>query len=587
MIKERINEDKIQKRLVLVIVATALLLDNMLYMVIVPIMPTYLRRKGVYEMYKDLEEKEFPNKTVVNVWVTKYRNEDQMLGYLFAIKAIVQLFVNPFSGTIIDRVGYEIPLIIGLIVLFSSTAIFALGTTYGVLFFARSLQGLGSAFADTSGLAMIADRFTQEHERSKAMGIALAFISFGCLVAPPFGGVLYKHSGFNHSVPFLLLSLVCLVDAFLVFTVIKPKARRTESGERIQGTPMWKLFLDPYVAICSGALVMANVSLAFLEPTIGVWMKKKMPDVTEDLQGLIWLPAFFPHVAGVYLTVVMMKKYPQYPWLFAAAGLIMEGLSCFIIPFSSSYTFLIIPLSFICFGIALVDTALLPLLGYLVDTRHVSVYGSVYAIADISYSMAYAFGPMVAGNIEAAWGFFALNFAICLSNVLYAPALSLLKSVYAYKPFDSSEMQDFDGSGGGDSSMEYGGSKKGYGAVDGQDSRNWDVGDSFQKTSLDYQYANPSQNVGSVANGGGYESVGGYSYGYDQDGPQPEYPSSVRTSGPGATAIMRPQIGSERVTFEKTLFEKHHASKKKGPPIKYRDYRETDHMLGDDHQEDS
>lgn len=40
----------------------------------------------------------------------------------------------------------------------------------------------------------------------------------------------------------------------------------------------------------------------------------------------------------------------------------------------------------ICFGIALIDTALLPTLGYLVDSRYVSVYGSIYAIADISYS---------------------------------------------------------------------------------------------------------------------------------------------------------------------------------------------------------
>lgn len=51
---------------------------------------------------------------------------------------------------------------------------------------------------------------------------------------------------------------------------------------------------------------------------------------------------------------------------------------------------LMIPICGICFGIALIDTALLPMLGYLVDVRYVSVYGSIYAIADISYSMAYA-----------------------------------------------------------------------------------------------------------------------------------------------------------------------------------------------------
>lgn len=301
------------------------------------------------------------------------------------------------------------------------------------------ISGLGSAFADTSGLAMIADRFTEEHERSKAMGIGLAFISFGSLVAPPFGGVLYKHSNFNHAVPFMILSLICLLDGFMVFMIIRPKTRRNNNGERIKGTPIWRLFLDPYVAVCSGALIMANVSLAFLEPTISIWMNEKMPNVGEDLQGLIWLPAFFPHVLGVYLTVVMMRKYPAYPWLMAAAGLVMEGLSCFFLPFSPNYWVLIIPLCVICFGIALIDTALLPMLGYLVDTRHVSVYGSVYAIADISYSLAYAFGPMVAGNVLAKYSFFALNFGICASNILYAPVLYFLRTVYAYKPFENVE----------------------------------------------------------------------------------------------------------------------------------------------------
>lgn len=134
IIRNKVNEEKIQKRIVLVIVAVALLLDNMLYMVIVPIMPKYLRHINAYE-YKDLINPK------TNETYRKYYGEDEKLGYLFAIKAIVQLIVNPFSGTIIDRIGYEMPLIIGLIVLFSSTAIFALGRSYSVLFFARSLQG--------------------------------------------------------------------------------------------------------------------------------------------------------------------------------------------------------------------------------------------------------------------------------------------------------------------------------------------------------------------------------------------------------------------------------------------------------------
>lgn len=36
---------------------------------------------------------------------------------------------------------------------------------------------------------MIADRYPDETDRTRQLGIALAFISFGSLVAPPFGGL--------------------------------------------------------------------------------------------------------------------------------------------------------------------------------------------------------------------------------------------------------------------------------------------------------------------------------------------------------------------------------------------------------------
>ncbi|CAJ0931359.1 unnamed protein product, partial [Mesorhabditis belari] len=429
-----------QKKMVLVIVSIALLLDNMLYMVIVPIIPKYLRDIHAY----DVEFVGYHNETTklangsILIKSTgghiEYMDEDLQLGWLFASKALLQIFINPFSGYIIDRIGYEIPMIIGLTTMFSSTAIFALGRSYGVLFFARSLQGFGSAFADTSGLAMIADRFCEEGERSAALGIALAFISFGCLVAPPFGSVLYSVAG--KPVPFLVLAFVCLADAFAVFFVIQPKEPRAinkSTGEKLQGTPMWRLFMDPMIAVCSGALIMANVSLAFLEPTITNWMDETMPDTPDWLVGMIWLPPFIPHVIGVYVTVKLLARFPAYPWAIAGIGLAMEGIACLAVPFTKTVTQLMLPLSVVCFGIALIDTSILPLLGFLVDTRHVSVYGSVYAIADISYSLAYAFGPIIAGWIVSNMGFVTLNIIIFVTNVGYSPILTMLRKVHGFE----------------------------------------------------------------------------------------------------------------------------------------------------------
>lgn len=438
--QEKIEDPTAQRRMILVIVCIALLLDNMLYMVIVPIIPDYLRDIGVWEthtvgaeiVYRNDSNRLIPMRIGGRV---VYEGEESAVGMLFASKAVIQLFINPFSGAIIDRIGYDIPMMIGLSIMFFSTAVFAVGKSYPILFFARSLQGVGSAFADTSGMAMIADRFTVEQERQRALGIALAFISFGSLVAPPFGGLLYEFCG--KEFPFIILSLVCLADGILLLFVMQPvKEQQKNLGiERPQGTPIHELLKDPYIAICAGALVMANVSLAFLEPTISIWMQDTM-DVEEWQMGMIWLPAFIPHVLGVYTTIKLAEKYPSYQWAIAAVGLGLEGVCSILVPFCTSFWGLFLPISGICFGIALVDTALLPLLGYLVDTRHVSVYGSIYAIADISYSLAYAFGPMIAGGIVETIGFTALNLIIAVTNLGYLPVMFMLKHSYDMSGFN-------------------------------------------------------------------------------------------------------------------------------------------------------
>lgn len=460
---DALQQSKYQRKLVLVTVSIALLLDNMLYMVIVPIIPDYLRVIGAWdthEVNRPPVNQKIVNKIVhnstgdyrvtminrttkinVNGILIEYEGEDSGIGLLFASKAAVQIFVNPLSGYIIDRIGYDLPMMFGLTIMFFSTLLFAVGESYGVLFFARSLQGVGSAFADTGGLSMIADRYTEEEERTKALGIALAFISFGCLVAPPFGGFLYEFCG--KAVPFIILALVCLFDGFLLLLIMRPmKAKEADEGkEKPVATPIWKLLIDPHIACCAGALVVANICLAFLEPTISKWMNETM-DAEEWQQGLIWLPAFFPHVAGVVLTVQLAKNYPEWTWFLAMVGLALEGISCFFLPFSANYFVLMLPICVICFGIALIDTALLPTLGFIVDKKYTSVYGSVYAIADISYCAAYAIGPIVAGWIVSNWGFVVLNIIVACISLAYAPIIYYLKDMHSYKKYEDSGTEE-------------------------------------------------------------------------------------------------------------------------------------------------
>ena len=82
---------------------------------------------------------------------------------------------------------------------------------------------------------------------------------------------------------------------------------------------------------------------------------------------------------------------------------------------------------------------------YTFNFQYVSVYGSVYAIADISYCAAYAVGPIIAGHIVEEMGFTALNMCVAVLSLAYAPALYYLRGFNTYQNYD----EDADVGGGG------------------------------------------------------------------------------------------------------------------------------------------
>jgi len=62
------------------------------------------------------------------------------------------------------------------------------------------------------------------------------------------------------------------------------------------------------------------------------------------------------------------------------------------IPTARDINHLIVPNAGLGFAIGMVDSSMMPELGYLVDIRHTAVYGSVYAIGDVAFCLGYTIG---------------------------------------------------------------------------------------------------------------------------------------------------------------------------------------------------
>lgn len=471
-----LHQSRGSPRLVLVVVCVALLLDNMLLTVVVPIIPTFLYAmehpspepqpaqpsllplpsrgapflgtqsppppslSSLMSLFDNstfsLEESraeattETPelddNHTAEATESTCLQDslfledENVRVGLLFASKALVQLLVNPFVGPLTNRVGYHIPMFAGFIIMFVSTIMFAFSGTYALLFFARSLQGIGSSFSSVAGLGMLASVYTDDEERGIAMGIALGGLAMGVLIGAPFGSVMYDFVG--KSAPFLILAFLAVFDGVLQLCILQPS--KISPGS-VEGTPLLTLLKDPYILISAGSLCFANMGVAILEPTLPIWMMQTMCSPKWQL-GMAFLPASISYLIGTNLFGLLANKMGR--WLCSMLGMFIVGISLLCVPFATSIYGLIGPNGGLGFAIGMVDSSMMAIMGYLVDIRHASVYGSVYAIADVALCMGFAIGPSTGGALVQAVGFPCLMVFIGVINILYAPLCFLLRN---------------------------------------------------------------------------------------------------------------------------------------------------------------
>ncbi|KRX21093.1 Synaptic vesicular amine transporter, partial [Trichinella nelsoni] len=368
------------RKVLLILVSTALFLDNMLLTTVVPIMPDYL-----FRIENPNEIPLFANNSAVDNnasdVITEAKEhlllveENLKVGLMFGSKAFVQLLTNPCVGVLISKIGYTIPMFIGFIVMFGSTMMFAFGDTYAKLFCARTLQGIGSACTSTAGMGMLAEAYPDDEERGTAMGLALGGLALGVLVGPPFGGVLYSYTG--KELPFILLALLALAEGVLQLLVLQPKI----STPRYRDSSIKQLVKDPYIVLAAGAITIGNIGIATMEPSLPIWMMDTMKAnsaTTASISYLIGTNVFGPlaHRIG--------------RWLSAMLGLLTIGGCLIAIPQAKSVYQLIAPNTFMGFAIGMIDASMFPQMGYIVDIRYNGTYGGAYAIADAAFCFAFA-----------------------------------------------------------------------------------------------------------------------------------------------------------------------------------------------------
>ncbi|KAM3834997.1 synaptic vesicular amine transporter isoform 2-T3 [Vipera latastei] len=425
-----LRESRQSRKLILLIVFIALLLDNMLLTVVVPIIPSYLysirhpknvtnvqtirpetpsvnpnRLQSIFSYYDNStivtgnnSERASPEgdyqaqteQMVINMTTTtpsdcpkkdkELVNENVEVGLLFASKATVQLLTNPFIGPMTNRIGYQVPMFAGFCIMFISTIMFAFSESYKLLVIARALQGVGSSCSSVAGMGMLASVYTDDEERGNAMGTALGGLALGVLVGPPFGSVMYEFVG--KAAPFLVLAALALFDGAIQLLVLQPSKIQPESQK---GASLLTLLRDPYILIAAGAICFANMAIAMLEPALPIWMMETMCSSKWQL-GVAFIPASISYLIGTNLFGGLAHKMGR--WLCALIGMIIVGISVLCVPFAKNIYGLIVP----------------------------------------NFGVGFAIGPSVGGAIAKSIGFPWLMTIIGIIDILFAPLCLFLRS---------------------------------------------------------------------------------------------------------------------------------------------------------------
>ena len=211
-------------------------------------------------------------------------NED-LIGLLFGIYAITQMFLQTPFGVLSDKIGRKNTLAIGLCVFIIGSSVCAFSEEIHAMIFGRFLQGCGAVGAVAT--ALISD-FTTEEDRGKAMAImgAMIGVSFGAaMILSPYLSAKYGLASLFHLSS--ALTLLCLLLLFLVI----PKEPQIRSFK--QKAPLLILLRDKNLMLMNltNFFQKAFMTTAFL--LIPILLVQKLGLSKNDLIKVYALAAVF------------------------------------------------------------------------------------------------------------------------------------------------------------------------------------------------------------------------------------------------------------------------------------------------------
>ncbi|XP_013386298.1 chromaffin granule amine transporter-like isoform X2 [Lingula anatina] len=302
-------------------------------------------------------------------------------GVLLAVKFAVEIVVRPLVGIVVGRFGHKSPLLVGCVLDAAATIAFAFVKPFPLLILIRMVQGLGSSVTYVAAVTLLAERFKDKKERTKAFAVAFGGYAVGMLGGYSMGSVLYQLLG--RLAPFLLQGGLKCFDAGLRLLVVCPTAEGTDDDNKSFTLSRYlNIIRDPYIIHALGVLfLVSGVAQLIMQEVV-----KRLSSIVDN-------------------------------WILAASGLLLSVTAYISYPWTRSVWEALAPNCILCAGFAFVMTVVSPIVTNLVELRHNSEIAQVLGLSSAMLSLGFAVGTSGTGALMAAttfeWGCYMVAF-VCI-----------------------------------------------------------------------------------------------------------------------------------------------------------------------------
>ena len=313
----------------------------------------------------------------------------QVLGMLIATFAFAQFIFSPIAGNLSDRYGRKNLIVFGLIVTGIGQISFGLSTDVWMLFVARFLGGLGSAFVAPPIMAFVADITTYE-ERGKGMGMLGAAMSLGFMIGPGIGGFLSKVS---LHFPFFMAGGAAIIASLLSLLLLP--STKTTAAQKAQkqdnlAKQMARSVQMPYFVMLIIMLVF-SFGIANFQTTLSLFVTDKFNYTPTDIAIILTVGGAFGVVVQIFIITPLFKRFGEMKVVLV--NLFIAAIAIFLILFVSGFALILVVATIFSTATTLIRPAVNTLISKLAGNEQ----GLAAGLTNAYMSLGNMIGPALAG----------------------------------------------------------------------------------------------------------------------------------------------------------------------------------------------